>query len=481
MKLHTLTYLLLATIVLSLSACTKFSTDNNSISMALKKPTVPLLDSASGNTLCGSVSGTMLAGKTYIINCDLYVNEGDSLVIQPGARLIFKNQAGMIVRGSLFSLGSQRNPIYFGVDGQVKTDNPVKGFKAKNDSAFKGLWRGIAADVTCNYLVFKWTHIEYCGAIAGNDSSAIYNVEGIAKTANAYGIFFSNFLGYFVFEDSWMYGSVDDAIRIGGSGGKFAILRSTFEKCGKSGGDILNIKAGGVGDMAYNFFIGGATNSLKAANSGTAPGIPNCEARVYNNTIINSGYRQTKSGRGGSINYENGARGQVFNNLIVNCKYGLRLNSNVPDTAYMYAGNYGYNYYWASDSSVANQIFPFTPGAVTKPVETDFPKPSTYLPPNYTYTPANVAYDGTKAVQVGNPLFTNYPLPVSGGYGLADITAIGKFAFTLQPNSPCIGVGYTGFSPLQVVPTDPVFGVTTFSLPGKDIGAYQINGSGNQH
>ena len=464
-------------VIISLGGCTKFSTDNNIISVAEKVPTVPNSDTV---PLCGSVSGVMLAGKTYTINCDLYVNAGDTLLIQPGVHLIFNNQAGLIVKGNLFSLGTQADPIYMTVVGQVKNDNPKIGFNAKKDSAFKGLWKGIAADVTCQYLVLKWTHLEYLGAIAGTNKSEVYSIEGIAQTDNSYGIFFSNGSGYFVFEDSWIYGTNDDAIRIGGNGGQFAILRSTFEKCGKSGGDVLNIKAGGVGDMAYNLFIGGATNSLKAANSGTAPGIRNCEANVYNNTIINSGYRQTKTGRGGSINYENNARGKVFNNLIVNCRFGLRLNSNVPDTAYMYDGNYGYNYYWADSLSIANQILPYTPGSVTKPTETDFPRPSTYLPANYVYVP-NAAYDGTKAVQVGNPLFTNYPLPVTGGYYLADITAINNFKFSLQPTSPCIGVGYTGFSPIQIVPTDPIFGVTQFTLPGKDIGCYQINGTGNQH
>jgi hypothetical protein len=468
---------LLFIIASSITACRKLSTDHNNISLAVQPPVVPISDST---PLCGSISGTMLTGKTYTISCDVTIKAGDSLVIQPGVRLIFTNKAAMIVKGNLFSLGSADKPIYFTVNGLTKTDAPKIGFTAANDSAYSGQWKGVFGDVTCQYMIFKWTHLEYCGAPAGSNGSSAYTIAGLAATDNSYAAYFSNGSGYFVFEDSWIYGTVDDAIRIGGSGGKFAILRSTFERCGKTGGDILNIKAGGVGDMAYNFFIGGATNSLKAANSGIAPGIPNCEARVYNNTIVNSGYRQTKTGRGGSINYENGARGQVFNNLIVNCKFGLRLNSNVPDTAYMYAGNYGYNFYWADSLSVANEIIPETTGAVTKPVATDLPNPFSYLPANYVYVP-DVKYDGTKAIQAINPLFVNYPLPVTGGYRLQDITAIGSFKFTLQPNSPCIGKGFTAFSPLQMVPTDLKYGVTEFTKPGTDIGCFQFSGTGNQH
>lgn len=470
-------FLLLISFVVMLSSCQKLSTDHNNISFYTAPPPKAVSDSV---PLCGSIAGTMLAGKTYTVSCDIYVNKGDSLVIQPGVTINFQNKSGLIVKGNLFSLGTANNPIWFTVAGQTKTDAPKVGFKVTADSAFSGLWKGVFADVTCQYLIFKWTHLQYCGAPAGYNGSAAYTIAGLATTDASYAIYASNGTGYFVFEDSWIYGTIDDAIRIGGTGSQFAILRSTFEKCGRTGGDVLNIKAGGVGDMAYNLFVGGATNSLKAANSGIAPGILNCEARVYNNTIVNSGWRQVKSGRGGSINYENGARGQVFNNLIVNCRWGLRLNTNVPDTAYMYNKNYGYNYYWADSLRVANQIFPYTPGAVTKPVATDFPNPFSYLSANYQYVP-DVAYDGSKAVQVGNPLFNNYPLPMTGGYALQDITAVDNFKFTLQPSSPCIGKGFLSFRPFQLVPTDVKYGVTQYSFPGIDIGCYQSDGTGNQH
>jgi hypothetical protein len=448
--------------------------DNGNLYTYTPPPAKPISDAT---PLCGSISGTMLSGKTYTVSCDIFVNPGDSLIIEPGVRVIFQNQAGLIVQGNLFSLGTAEKPIYLTVTGQTKTDAPVLGYSASKDSAFAGKWKGVIGDKTCKYLILKWTHIEYAGALLGNTVAPLL---GLAATDNSYGVFFSNGAGYFVFEDSWIYGTVDDAIRVAGSGGNFAIFRSTFEKCGKSGGDVLNVKAGGIGDMAYNFFIGNATNALKAANSGSGPGINNCEVRIYNNTLISGGWRQTKSGRGGSINFEKLAYGQAFNNLIVNCRWGLRLSSDIPDTAYMYKGNYGYNFYWAENATIANQIFPYTPGAVTKPVATDLPNPFSYLPTNYAYTPC-VAYDGTKAVQAIDPQFYNYPLPVQGGYAAQDITAIGNFKFTLKSTSPCIGKGFTNFKPMKVVPVDVKYGITSYSEPGKDIGCYQFDGTGNQH
>jgi hypothetical protein len=474
MKKFITSIFILSSLVVVLNGCKKNHIDNYDLYQYIPPPAKPISDAA---PLCGSISGTMLAGKTYTVSCDVYVNPGDSLIIEPGVRVNFQNQAGLIVQGNLFSLGTADKPIYLTVDGLTKTDDPKIGYTASKDSAFAGKWKGVIGDKTCKYLILKWTHVEYAGALLGNSVAPLL---GLAATDNSYAVFFSNADGYFVFEDSWIYGTVDDAIRVAGSGGKFAIFRSTFEKCGKNGGDVLNVKAGGIGDMAYNFFMGNATNALKASNAGSGPGIANCEVHIYNNTLINGGWRQTKSGRGGSINFEKLAYGQAFNNLMVNCRWGLRLSSDIPDTNYMYNKNYGYNFYWADSLSVANQIFPYTPGAVTKPVATDIPNPLTYLPANYSYAPC-VAYNGTDAVQAVNPLFYNYPLPVTGGYRLQDITAIGNFKFTLKPGSPCIGKGNTNFSAIKVVPVDPKYGVTNYPAPGKDIGCYQFDGTGNQH
>jgi hypothetical protein len=458
-------FTMLAIAALAVTGCKKLATDKQDIYKYTPPPGQTISDAA---PLCGSIKGTMLSGKTYTIGCDVTINAGDTLTIEPGVRINVTNTAAILVKGSLFSLGTQQQPIWFTVAGLTKTDAPQANYKAATDSAFSGKWKGILGDATSPYMVFKWTHIEYAGATLG--VTTVSSIPGLTATDPSYAVYFSNTNGYFVFEDSWVYGSVDDAIRV--VGGKIALLRNTFEKCGKVGGDVLNIKSGGAGDMAYNFFIGNATNSLKASNKGGVP--PQCNIRMYNNTIINGGYRQSKPGRGGSINFEEGARGMAYNNLIVNCKYGLRVvNNPVADTQNL---KYGYNYYWADSLSVANQIYPTT--YITRPQTTDLPTPASYLPANYTL---GAVYNGSAALQKSSPAFGNYPLPVTGGFQLQDITAIGNFKFALQANSPCIGKGYTGFTPLQLVPVNEKYGVTTYSQPGVDIGCYQYNGQGNQH
>ena len=115
-----------------------------------------------------------------------------------------------------------------------------------------------------------------------------------------------------------------------------------------------------------------------------------------------------------------------------------------------------------------------------------------FLGPNYVYSPADAVYDGTSLVQLAgtNPMFVNYPLPTSGGFAITDITAVGPYDFHLQQGSPCQGKGYFGFTPnllSTVIPpfplVDPKYGLTTLSLPGYDIGAYQVTqlNSGNLH
>ena len=65
--------------------------------------------------LSGSIKGTLLSDSTYTVGGDVFINETDTLVIQPGARIHFPGNAPycFVVKGTLLSLGSQAKPIYF--------------------------------------------------------------------------------------------------------------------------------------------------------------------------------------------------------------------------------------------------------------------------------------------------------------------------------------------------------------------------------
>ena len=453
-----------------LTSCKKWSAEKLNIATAEVQVAQPISDAV---PLCGSYKGTMLAGKTYTIGCDFIVKAGDTLTIQPGVHINVTNKAGIFVQGSLISLGTKDAPVWITSDSLQKLRNDAPNQDPAKDPAFAGGWTGIYCAATCPMLILKWTHVEFAGAGLTSLQAPLVN----QSTGTAFSILFQNANGVFVMEDSWLYGGVDDPIRI--SNGKIAFIRSTFEKAGIHGGDCLNCKGGTVGDMAYNLFVGVATNGQKASNKGQPVGAPQTNVRMWNNTFIACGYRQIQSGRGANINFEEGAKGMAYNNLMVNCKFGLRIVNNPPaDTLNTF---YGYNYEYADSLVAANQIYPTNAalsGGWTRPQPSDIPDYTSFLPAGYKY---GDTYDGTPVVQKNNPLFYNFPLPVPNQVPLYGIQAVGKYDFRLQAGSPAIGKGYVNFAPLAAVPVDPVYGVTELTLPGRDIGAFQFNGTGNQH
>ncbi|GAB4043286.1 hypothetical protein [Spirosoma jeollabukense] len=426
--------------------------------------------------LSGVVKGTLLADSTYRVTGDVFINEGDTLVVQPGAKVYFDGKGvwSFIVKGSFLSLGTQEKPIYFTVPNTTKTDTP--GADVTKDPAYAGLWGGILGETTFKNIIIKWTHLEF-----GGGTVVTSPVSFIANGGKAYVVSSANSDGIVVLEDSWIYGSVDDPMRP--FGGKYNVMRNTFEKCGFTGGEAWNVKGGTVGNFAYNVVIGAATNGPKASNNGQKPGQPQTNLMFYNNTLVANGYRRAQDGRGGSINFEEGAKGGYYNNLMVDSKYGPR----IVGATQSYAGNalvvadtanikYGNNYNYVDSLKMANQIYPvlFT----TKPQTTDIPAPSTFLPAGYK--PGQV-YDGSAVVQKNNPQFVNFPLPYVATKKISDVTYVGTWNFRLLSTSPAIGKGTTSFSPLTVVPVSPNFGSSEITPPSTDIGAYPSNGKGNLH
>jgi hypothetical protein len=452
-----------------LPGCTKWADDKSNIYVYQAPP--PPNGISDSTPLCGSVKGTMLTGKTYTLGCTINVPAGDTLILQQGVTVNANINSGIIVHGTLISLGTQTQPNYLTVPGVAKNTTP--NLPLAQDSAHVGLWKGIMCDTSCPMLVLKWTHIDFAGATYGNvDGPAVEQSSG-----TSFNILFQNPNGYLIMEDSWVWGGTDDCMRI--SNGKIHVFRNTFEKCGGSGGDCVNSKGGTVGTVAYNFFIGTAYNGQKASNKGQPVGAPETNIVMYNSTFVNGGTQIVPGTRAGGIDYEQGAEGAFFNNAFINCQVGYRVvNNPVADTAHL---TYGNDYQWADSLVIADQFFTWG-GVCTKPMPTDIPNPSLYLPAGFYYPdpPAN-AYDGTPVVQYDNPLFVNYPLPVPGNLPLFSITAVGSYNFHLQPGSPLIGKGTTSVTPLTVVPIDPIYGATEVTPPGADLGCYQFNGTGNQH
>jgi len=136
--------------------------------------------------------------------------------------------------------------------------------------------------------------------------------------------------------------------------------------------------------------------------------------------------------------------------------------------------HYGNTLFYGDSSNICDEFYP--QGYITIPQPTDIPAPSSYLPVPYVL---GQVYSGATVIGLNNPMFVNYPLPAT--QGIANIAYVGNYNFHLKAASPAAGKGYQGFTPLSAVPLDPVFGATEITPPGKDLGCYQLDGTGNKH
>lgn len=317
--------------------------------------------------LKGAIKGTMVAGKTYKIGGDVFINKGDKVTIQEGVTIIVNGDGKqgsspeLVVDGNLYVYGTTDKPVTFTVD------NAKKGL----GNIFKGYWGGIQCTETAGEVVLLNTHIEYTGAPAEAGSPAV-KAEIYDEGEPRYGLLYTNINGKLVMQNSRIAYSVDDGMRV--TGGKINLIGNKFEYNGETGGEAINIKSGVEGNIAFNTIYSCATNGIKWSNSGGRS--PQTDCAVYNNTVINSGWRRTKAGRGGSINIEKGARGIIYNNLIVNCKYGSRILANDPsdpgntDGADVANTKMDYTWYYGYNDDMVKEFLP-SAGAIKKHPKND--------------------------------------------------------------------------------------------------------------
>lgn len=440
-------YLLAVMLFAGLIACHKKE------SVRISEPVINAGQEITSDTIGGNIKGTLKTGKTYYFKTDIIVNSGDTLLLQEGVKLIaigdgssYNKSPQITVNGTFISLGTQVNPNYI----TVMPDQRIQA------NAFKGIWGGVQGGSNSGDIIIKWTHLEYAGGPAGPANDPAVYTSGVPR----YTIVYSNITGNFILEDSWISNSKDDGVRV--VSGKLSVMRNTFENNGESGGEGFNVKSGSVGDVAYNLFLGSATNGIKISNSGGTA--IQCNINVFNNTIVNCGFRQVQAGRGGSINFEKGAKGKAYNNLVVNCRYGMRITSDadVANTIY------DYQQYYAMSSNLSTQFYPSTGVAVAKAHDIYSATPGANDPKFGIYNVTAFDY-ATAAIPMGSAA-----MPVF-------LTNTGNSDFRLVPGSPGVNKGKTDFAGLGVVTQKGGIYGADINLPGKDIGAFQADGSGIQH
>ncbi|QCR24354.1 right-handed parallel beta-helix repeat-containing protein [Pontibacter sp. SGAir0037] len=393
----------------------------------------------------GDVEGTWEANRTYIVRGNLNVPAGKSLTVKEGVTVIVEGdgtQGGspeITVRGNFFSYGTAEKPVLFTVPEARRT----------KENMFVGLWGGILGTAQSQEMVFQHTRLEYVGAPAAENSPIVTSGEVDAGDPR-YGIYFTNPNGKFVMQYSTIAYSKDDGMRI--NQGNFLITNNTYIYNGATGGDALNIKSGSIGDAAFNVFYQAATNGIKCSNSDDRT--PQTDVNMYNNTAINCGWRQTKAGRGGSINLEKGGRGKVFNTMVVNCRYGIRFPK-APDNPDVANATTGYNFYFGNHADIAAEFYPST-GSISKGLfETEHDIAGAANANNPQFASLNIAnFDHNTAKTAAN-----LEMPAA------------NLTFKLQAASPALNKGKTNFSPRLA--TINAGGKTyTAPQPATYIGAY---------
>ncbi len=448
MKYFNLTIRSLAAVVIFIMAACHKAED-----VTISKPVIQAGQGITSDTLSGSVKGTLLSGKTYYFRTDITVNAGDTLLFQNDVKLIaigdgtsYNKSPQITVNGTFISLGTQDKPNYITVLPEFRLQA----------NAFKGFWGGIQGGTNSGDIIVKWTHLEYAGGPAGPANDPAVYTSGVPR----YTICFTNTNANFILEDSWVSCSKDDGVRA--VSGRISIMRNIFETNGEAGGEGFNAKSGAVGDIAYNFFLGAATNGAKLSNSGGTT--VQCNVNVYNNTFINCGMRQVQSGRGGSINYEKGAKGKVYNNLVVNCRYGMRITTDADLSNMIYDNQY----YFGTSANLVSEFYPSAGVGVAKPNDIKSTTPQNNNPQFAAYN-VNAFNYGTVTIPMGIAAMPAYLTFTSGS------------DFRLLPSSPGLNKGKTDFAPIKAVTQIGGQYGAIISLPGKDIGAYQADNSGNQH
>lgn len=380
--------------------------------------------------ISGQVSGVWTTGKTYEVTGHLEIPEGKSLTIQEGVKVVMSDSViapEIIIKGNLYCLGTEANPVLFTVPDAWKTE----------DHLFGNLWGGMVSAPTSQEVLLQHTILEYGGTATTEESPSVK--AGLYKaTAGKHlpALYYGNVNGKFVVVNSTIRNFYDDALYV--EGGKTIIANDVFYAIGAPADDAVNLKSGVLADVAFNLIYSPNTSGLKLSNEGERS--PQLYVIGYNNTIINGGWRRPTI-KGGSVWVENGVHADLYNNLLVNDRFGIKRDKGNPEDN---RSRFYNTFYYGYTQQAVDQ---FQPGDEIIAGVDDI--------------------IGTHAGD-NDPRFVNYPL--STDLYNADFNT--SWDFHLQSSSPALNKGKTDFT-RHFADGIVVNGVTyTSPAPAAYVGAY---------
>ncbi|KAA5537189.1 right-handed parallel beta-helix repeat-containing protein [Taibaiella lutea] len=380
--------------------------------------------------LSGNVSGTWAKDGTYHITGDVIVPEGQTLTIEAGAKIIFDTTAKpeFLVKGNLYAVGTDAEPVIFTVDDDKKSTWGMK-------------WGGIMGGPTCGEILLDHCIIEQGGNVTTEASASVNAQFYKAEAGDRVPVLWYGGTGKVVVTHCTVRNFGEDGFYI--EGGSVIVDHNTIYTTGLDNGDAINIKSGVHADVAFNTVYSPNTNALKLSNSGDRP--INAYIYGYNNTIINCGWRRATT-KGGSIWVEKGVIVELYNNLLVNDRYGIKRDKTNTENA---ASKFGNTLYYGYNQTTVDQFQP-SEDIIT-------------------------GVDDIISTVVGanDPKFVNFPL--SNDMSSAAFNT--SWDFHLQSGSPAVGHGKTNFTSF-FVSTGLSFGngsTYTSPAPANYIGAWGTN------
>lgn len=282
----------------------------------------------------GKVSGVWKAGSTVTVKGSFEIPAGESLTIEKGVKVIIeKNEqvpVEIMVYGNLYCYGEEGSEIQFTVPDTEK------------NGTSKRVWGGIfGADRQAKApdMVFLHTVFEYTGALTTNNSYSAHTFKStVGKGVPAINTMDQN--TNLIIQHCTFRNNGQDGLYM--QGGNMIITNNVFEGQGdEAGGEAVNFKAGIKLDLAYNLFYGPSNSAAKL--SGTTDNRTPGSFAVFNNTVVNGGGRKNNADFG-SFALESGCNAYLYNNLIVNCKWGILNDLADPAHEAVAANNWYYGY-----------------------------------------------------------------------------------------------------------------------------------------
>lgn len=352
-----------------------------------------------------TVSGTIedsvwTSGSEITITNHITLPAGKKLRIEEGVTVLFSDttvKPEFIVKGNLYVNGTASNPVRFTIPEAMQAGR-----------TWGQGWGGILPDpATCTEILINYAEIAFTGATTTEESPSVTNKLYKAEAGeNVPAIWFGNETGKLVVMNSTFHNLKEDGLYI--DAGQIIVANNLFYTTGHTGADAVNTKSGTKADVCFNIMFSPNTNSVKTSNGG---GKSQADIRIYNNTMLNSGWRRPTI-KGGLIWLEDGIIVHAHNNLFVNNRFGIKRDTKKLENSNTTTGT---NLYYGHDSTT---VAHFQVG-----------------------TEILGGTDDLRGTTAGSndPKFVNFPLSTDKN----SYTFDKSWDFRLKSDSPCLNKGNT--------------------------------------